>query len=137
MQAIETMLSTTPNAPKMDRRALHNLIDAALECAATCTACADACLGEANVTPLRRCIRLNTDCADTCGITARILSRTSDGDPEFVRALLEACARICAACAAECQRHAGHHGHCKICAEVCLRCEQQCRKTLRALPISA
>jgi len=137
MQAIETMLSSTPNTPKIDRDALHNSIDAALECAATCTACADACLGESDVTPLRRCIRLNQDCADACGIVARVLSRNFDGDLEFVRTLVDACARICAACGAECQRHAGHHEHCKICAEVCLRCEEQCRKTLRALPMSA
>ncbi len=137
MQAIETMLSSTPNVPTVDRRALNNCIDAALECASTCTACADACLGEADVMPLRRCIRLNQDCADACGITARVLSRNFDGDPEFVRDLLEACARICAACGAECQHHARHHEHCKVCAAVCQRCEEQCRTTLRALPMSA
>ena len=137
MHAIEAMLSSTPNEPKLDRRLLRDCIDACLECAGTCTACADACLGESAVASLRRCIRLNADCADACGVVARMLARSFDGDLVFTRALLEACARICAACGAECQRHAGHHEHCRICTDACQRCEEQCRKVLRALPANA
>jgi hypothetical protein len=77
---------------------------------------------------LRRCIRLNEDCADTCETTARVLSRQVAGDVTFIRARLDTCARICAACGAECQRHAALHEHCRICATVCGRCEEQCGK---------
>jgi hypothetical protein len=136
MQAVERMLSTKPNRSTTDRNLL-DCIEACAECSFACTSCADACLGEEEVDPLRKCIRLNQDCADACGTTERVLSRQLDVDAGFVRAMLEACARICAACAAECQGHASHHEHCRICAEVCLRCEEQCRKALRALPASA
>jgi hypothetical protein len=137
MQIVQQMLSSTPNAPVADRRALHECIDACLECAAACTACADACLGEEQVAALRRCIRLNEDCADTCALMARVLSRQTVGDTAFPRALLETCGRICAACGAECQRHAKHHEHCRICAEMCRQCEEQCGRMTRALPASA
>jgi hypothetical protein len=44
--------------------------------------CADACLGEEKVEMLRRCIRLNLDCADVCNATGRMLSRQQEPDLE-------------------------------------------------------
>ena len=133
MQTVEQMLSTMPNRSIAQRGALEACVEACAECELVCTACAAACLGEGQVEPLRGCIRLNQDCADVCDVTARILSRQPQGETEFLRALLETCARICASCGAECQRHAGHHEHCRICAEACRKCERQCRAMLQAL----
>jgi hypothetical protein len=133
MHIVEQMLSTTPNRGIAKRSALESCIEACAECELACTACADACLGEREVEPLRLCIRLNQDCADACDMTARILSRQLQVDTVFLRALLEACARICASCGAECQRHAGHHEHCRVCAEACRKCEQECRAMIQAL----
>jgi hypothetical protein len=137
MHVVEQTLSTTPNRTSSDETLLKGCIEACAECGLACTSCADACLGEKELEPLRKCIRLNQDCADACGTTERVLSRQLEGDMSFVRAMLEACASICAACAAECQRHARHHEHCRICAGACQRCEEQCRKMLKALPASA
>lgn len=136
MQAVEAILSNTRNGSTTDPAALEECIEACAECELACTACAGACLGEKEVNPLRTCIRLNQDCADACGVTARVLSRQVGGDIEFLRAELEACARICASCGAECLRHASHHEHCRICADACRRCEEACRKALRTLPAS-
>jgi hypothetical protein len=137
MQVFEQMLSSSPNRTGQDRGTLEDCIQACAECGLTCTSCADACLGERELESLRKCIRLNQDCADTCGVTGTILARQFDGDVDFIRALLESCARICAACGAECQKHAEHHEHCRICADSCRRCEEQCRAALRMLPASA
>ena len=49
-------------------------------------------------------------------------------------AQLEACARICAESAAECERHKSEHRHCAACADVCRKCERQCREVMRKLP---
>jgi hypothetical protein len=125
MQTIERMLSTSPtraNAP-----GIGDAIAAALECAQACVSCADACLAEPKVADLRRCIRLNQDCADICALTVRVLSRSFEPDAATSRAQLEACILSCGACARECERHAQHHEHCKVCAEACRRCEDRCR----------
>src|SRR5207237_647546 len=105
-------------------------VAACLECEQACVACSDACLAEDNVAALRRCIRLNSDCAATCHITARMLSRLFEADPDLICAHLAVCARACATGGAECHGHAAHHEHCRICMEACQRCERSCRAAL-------
>ena len=85
-----------------------------------CTACADACLAEKNVSELTRCIGLNLTCADVCAATAFALSRQATSDDSAVRALVDACVQACASCAAECEHHADmQDAHCRVCAEAC------------------
>ena len=129
------MLRLTPSAIGFDENDLVACIDACLDCLQSCTACADACLGEDDVAGLRRCIRTCLSCADTCAATGRILSRAYD--PTLSRALLEACHLVCQQCPEECERHAGHHEHCRVCAEICRRCEQACGALLAARPDTA
>lgn len=132
MQTIERMISTNPTRPSTSGApTIADCIAACIECAQACVACADACLAEKQVADLRRCIRLDLDCADVCEATGRVLSRLYDAEPASIRALLEACALCCATCAAECLRHASHHEHCKLCADACRRCEDECRKLMR------
>jgi hypothetical protein len=133
MSTTQEMLTTHPREPVMDAATLARSIDVLFDCAQSCTACADACLGEDDVSTVVRCIRLCTDCADVCSTTGRVLSRQTETSPEIVRALLEACLQACASCAAECQRHAAHHEHCRVCGEECRRCEQACEQALAAL----
>ena len=133
MQTIERMISTSPVKSAGSTTGLPACISACIECMQACVACADACLAEARVEKLRRCIRLNQDCADICGVTSLVLTRLSEADPGVLRAQLEACALTCATCGAECQHHAHQHEHCKVCAEACHRCEDACRQVLRAL----
>lgn len=58
---------------------LQGLLDRGVctfDCVQSCTACANACLGEDYVAVLRRCISTNLGCADVvCASTGRILSR--------------------------------------------------------------
>ncbi|MBW1604210.1 four-helix bundle copper-binding protein [Streptomyces sp. JJ66] len=128
------MLETYPaRLGRVDRVALARCIEECFASVEVCTACADACLCEDEVTELRKCIRTNLDCADVCDATGRVLSRHTGYDAHVTRALLEACATVCAACADECDLHTGHH-HCQVCARACRRCATACRELLAAMP---
>jgi hypothetical protein len=131
---VHEMIDTHPESPSFDREAVARCIEECFHCAVTCTSCADACLGEETVYDLVRCIRLNLDCADTCEMTGHMLIRQTAAEPQVVRAALEACAEACRACGEECERHAGHHEHCRLCAEACRTCERSCRELLEAVP---
>ncbi len=130
---VQEIIATHPRASSLDRDALARCIDECFSCAAACTSCADACLGEEEVRELTRCIRLNLDCADVCEATGRVLTRQTAFEPQLARLALEACAQGCRACGEECERHAGHHEHCRICAEACRRCEQACNDVVSTL----
>lgn len=132
MQA-HAMISTHPNVRGNTNEALIRCIEECYACAQVCTSCADACLAELMVEQLRQCIRLNLDCADVCAATGAVASRRTGSNEEVIRRMLEACATACRLCGQECERHAGHHEHCRICAESCRRCEQACREALRSM----
>lgn len=127
------MLETHPQPTNLDAATLTSAIDAAFECAQVCTSCADACLAEEMVAELRRCIRLDLDCADVCTTTARILSRQTELDLALLQVQLEACRRACGLCGDECEQHAQMHAHCRVCAEACRRCEKSCNQLLLTL----
>jgi hypothetical protein len=133
MTHAEQMIETNPSPTVVDAASLAECIDACFDCDQTCTACADACLGEGDFQMLARCIRLDLDCAEICSATGRILSRQTATDSQMLRVSLEACAQACRLCGEECQQHAEHHEHCRICAEVCHRCESACNNLLSAL----
>src|SRR5919106_2462718 len=52
---------------------------------------------------LRRCIRLNLDCADVCSMTASVLSRQLEPELGLIRSVLQACAEACRVCGGECE----------------------------------
>ena len=128
--AVQEILRTHPQASTANLEALARCIDECFSCAAVCTACADACLGEEDVADLVRCVRLDLDCADICAATGMVLSRQTHVDAELVRGLVEACRVACMRCGDECERHAEHHDHCRVCAERCRACEQACADVL-------
>lgn len=99
----------------------QGLLDALNNCAAECNHCATACLDEQDVKMLARCIKLDTDCAAICSLTASFIARGS----EHSEHLLRECADICNACAEECEKHQ-HMDHCKRCAEACRACAEEC-----------
>ncbi|WP_368680519.1 four-helix bundle copper-binding protein (plasmid) [Rhodococcus opacus] len=121
------------HSPRRRLQGVRPGLPACIECAQTCTACADACLGEDSVADLTHCIRTDLDCADLCETTGRVLSRQTGNNAEVTRAVLEACAAACKSCGDECAQHSSHHEHCKICADACQRCEQACRDLLTSL----
>jgi hypothetical protein len=127
------MLDTHPWPGHVDRDALARCIEECFSCAQTCTSCADACLSEDSVADLRKCIRLDLDCADICDATGRVLTRQTEYDAPTSKAILEACRQACATCAEECERHADMHEHCRICAEACRSCEKACEELLSAM----
>jgi hypothetical protein len=128
-------VSTTSGAlHRVEPRTQAACMEACAACALACNACADGCLMEREIAAFRRCIQLDLDCAAICGAMASLLARGSDFDPRIWRAQLEACARVCAACDAECLRHADHHPHCRVCAEACRVCAERCGALLRELP---
>jgi len=131
MQIIESMISTRPNGLKRDSKRIAECVATCAECELACLACADACLVEHDLGMLRRCMRVTMDCAEVCGITARLLARPFSSDSELEWALLEACARACAVCGAACYHQAEKHEHCKLCGDACRRCEEICRELLR------
>jgi hypothetical protein len=129
---IAEMVSASSRLVDLDTKTLADAISACLECAAICTMCADACAAEPNVAELRRCIRLNADCADISSAVARLLGRTGDPHMGALRAAVEACEEICVGCATECQKHTEHE-HCQRCAEACSHCARTCQAVLSVL----
>lgn len=136
MSYIHEMLKTHPMQAH-DARQFAECIEACGDCLEACNACADACLGEENVDELRRCIRLNNDCADLCDSAMRIMSRQTETEFRIVRSAIDAMAIACRYCGEECARHAKMHQHCRVCADACTRCEQTCRRMMDSLPMAA
>src|SRR5256885_9722046 len=126
------IINLHPHPSDVDRNLLLRCIEECLDCAASCTSCADACLGEHDVQELVAAVRLALDCADTCDATRRVVTRQSAPDVRLMRAVVEACATACLACAQECERRL-HHPHCRVCAEVCRRCRKACDEVLPAI----
>ena len=81
MAKAKEMLDTYPRTFNVDADMLARTIEALVECANTCTQCADACLSEQDVPSLVKCIRLNLDCADVCSTTSRVVSRRPSTTP--------------------------------------------------------
>jgi hypothetical protein len=131
---VRRMLDVHPRKQdrEIDETALVDCIEACAECAEVCASCSDACLGESMVAELVKCVRLCTDCSAICVVTAQIVTRQTELDLAVLRAQVTACAEVCRACQAECERHASHHEHCRVCAETCRRCEDACRRLLKA-----
>lgn len=105
---------------------LTAVIEAAVDCAAHCEGCADACLEEGDP-GLTRCIRANLDCADICATTAKVVGRAGRSGAPWLE-LVRVCLAACRNCAEECEQH--DHEHCRVCAEACRRCEQACQQLL-------
>jgi Domain of Unknown Function (DUF326) len=130
---LRQLIATHPQPGVLGAELLVSCVEACGECADACTSCADACLAEEGVQELRRCIRLDLDCADLCGAVARIVTRQTATELRLLRPALEACIAACGMCADECERHVSHHEHCRVCAEACRRCEQACRELLGSI----
>ena len=67
------------------------------------------CLSEDTLDKLRRCARLDLDCADICATTGAVASRRTESSEQVLLQLLEVCANVCQLCAEECEEHASHH----------------------------
>jgi hypothetical protein len=132
MSHARQLLQTHPRTLGIALDPLAACIDACFDCAQSCTACADADLGEPDLETMIACIALCHNCSDICISTGRILTRQTEFVPQLVRAALQACLEACRLCGDECARHAEHYEHCRICEEVCRSCERACVDALAA-----
>src|SRR5207248_2223137 len=107
----------------MSHEKFQSCIDACYECATECKHCENTCLDEKDVKKLVHCIKLNSDCATMCVLSAKMMA----GGSEFANRLCILCAEVCDACADECEKHA-HMDHCRNCAKVCRSCAKKCRE---------
>jgi hypothetical protein len=73
-------------------------------------------------TGLSDCIALCMDCAETCGLCDRVQAR---GGP-MAAVIQAACAKVCTACAEDCEKHAAVDPVMKACAEACRACAKDC-----------
>lgn len=106
----------------MSHEQFQACIQACLECMQACNHCLEACLLEDNPSEMRECIRLDRECADICAFAAQVMSRNSP----FAKELGGLCARVCEACAQECEKY--DHKHCQACARACRECARACRE---------
>lgn len=127
--SIEKMISEHPDVRGDYNASLGLAVKHAMDCAAICNSCADACSAEEM--EMRRCIRLCMDCADVCTATYRLASRRTDHNRQLIRTMLAACIEACETCAEECERH--DHAHCRRCAVMCRECARDCRIALTHL----
>ena len=129
----QQMISTHPDVQGNYSQPLVKCIDDCFACAQACISCADACVAEPMVEHLRQCVRLDLDCADICSMTGAVGSRRTGSNEAVLFRLLELCEFACNTCAAECERHASKHEHCRICAQQCRECEESCRLAARVV----
>lgn len=102
-----------------------DLVQTLMRCAQACNRCIGGCLQEEDITPMRKCIRLDLDCEGICTLLAGYISRNST----FSTQLLHHCATICNACASECEKH-HRMEHCQACAEACYACANACEEAV-------
>jgi hypothetical protein len=127
MKTLEMMLRSHPRADTQHVTSYIEALRALAMCAETCLSCADACLAEPErLEQLRRCIRINQDCADVCSVTVRLLTRQTETPGPLVHAQLHACVLACQLCGEVCEEHAEMHDYCRICAEACHHCQERC-----------
>jgi uncharacterized membrane protein len=124
--SIQEMIARHPDVGGDVNEPLATAARHAMFCALMCTSCADACVAEEM--DMSQCVRSCLDCADVCSATARLAVRRTGQNVEVLRAMLELCARVCDACAAECEAHEA--AHCQLCAKMCRECAEDCRKAL-------
>ena len=127
--SIRKMIALHPDVEGHVNQPLGDAVHHAMYCAKMCLSCADACLAEKM--DMTQCVRSCSDCADVCEATARIGSRRSGTNEAVLRDMLELCARVCDACASECESH--DNPHCQLCAQICRETAEDCRNAAASI----
>ncbi len=126
MQTIVEVPRSDSPARRRAAEAVQGCLQACIECAWACIACAETCRNATDPRMLVHRIWLNLDCSEVCAWTATMLCRPWQTDAELVRRQAQLCARICAACADESERHANLDEDTRVAVEACRRCEAAC-----------
>lgn len=130
MSGVREMLGTVTVEPVFNIDELATLLQALADLDRDSTTCAAAMMAH-NAAEMVSATRAALDCADIAAAAQRVLSRPTATDPGVIRAILETTATAADRCAAECSRHAGHHGHCRVHSESALRAAELCRAELK------
>jgi hypothetical protein len=131
--SIRKMISLHPDAHEHVNQPLGDAAHHLMYCARMCLSCADACAAEKM--DMTQCIRTCLDCSDICEATGKLAVRRTGHNEQVLRETLEHCARVCDACAAECENH--DHEHCQLCAQMCRECAEDCRNAAASIGVPA
>lgn len=116
------LASSTPAMQALSED-IRRCIQDCLECANICEQTIAFCLQQGGPHADPAHIRLLRDCAETCLMSAAMMSRGSI----FHKQHCALCADVCRACAKSCDQ-VGKEAQMQSCADACRRCEQSCRK---------
>lgn len=116
------LASSTPMVQGMSEE-LRRCIQDCLECANICEQTIQFCLQQGGKHAAPDHIRMLRDCADSCLMSAAMMSRQSS----FHSQHCQLCAEICHACAESCDKM-GTDPQMKACADACRTCEDSCKK---------
>jgi hypothetical protein len=100
---------------------MQECIQNCIECHQVCLRMIQHCLKEGGAHAEPSHIRLLQDCAEICATSANFMIR----DSSFHHATCGACAELCRACDADCEKF-GDDEMMRSCAEVCNRCADSC-----------
>ncbi len=103
--------------------------DTCADCAKACNKMFHHCMTQAAAGKGQQHLRMAqiaVDCAEFCGLSSKLLGRTST----LAMLSCAACADACKRCAQECDSY-DTDLEMKMCAQECRRCEESCRKMVK------
>ena len=104
-------------------------LNACVECARSCEMMFHHCfkLTAQGHQEHAKAAQIALDCAEFCGLSAKLIARMSP----LMAISCSACAEACKKCGDECAR--SEMAEMKACAEICRKCEQSCREMAKAM----
>ncbi|WP_353893090.1 four-helix bundle copper-binding protein [Proteinivorax hydrogeniformans] len=106
---------------------MDSCIEILLKCARACEESFDMSLQQPDIRERADCLKILTDCAEMCAMTARFMSRNSEFNKELCYLTMD----VCQTCAEECNRFKDQHS--QGCAEICLQCIDECKRIVAGM----
>jgi Cys-rich four helix bundle protein (predicted Tat secretion target) len=127
-------LATVPTAvaaSDLKGAAQPKLVETALDCVATGSACLNHCVNDmrSGSLTLVECLAQVRELVAACDALAKLASYGSAHLPRFAAATAE----VCKSCEAECRKHEDHHEPCGACADDCVKCAEACAQYLKTV----
>lgn len=117
----------TPTGQGLPQEML-DCIEVCNDCHKACLQTAMYCLQQSGAHAQADHVRLMLDCAEICQASANFMQR---GSPLHT-ATCTACARVCGACAADCEKMSDD-SRMTACATMCRRCEKACARMSKTM----
>jgi hypothetical protein len=121
-KALELSAQLSPMFGQLDEKT-QNCIKDCLACATVCTQTISHCLQQGGRHAAADHIKLLSDCADMCRMSASMMARGSI----FHARHCSLCAEVCKACEESCEEF-GDDPQMKACADACRTCWDACRQ---------